>query len=129
MCLVVVTSCANGNNLSAKCDPAVSARDNFSAEVNALWAIRSAEIDATDKVLDKEYQDCLSAPQKFLRIHKNYFGVKYLKCEEYVSDNKVPRVGTIEMTHIATKMYMVVTNNPECFKPEEVVEAQIQLGN
>ena len=127
-CLLLLTGCSSGNQLNALCDPAVLATENFSAEIERLWIIRSSEIDDDDAKLNEELKECFANPKEFLRNNETSWGYQSPSCDEYASFNKVPRISTSEMDSNFKKMYMVIVNNQACFSPEDVVEAQLKLG-
>jgi hypothetical protein len=125
--LATLTACSNGNSLSAQCESAISARDNFSAEVSRLWEIQNSETRAFNEPIYAKYSECLEDPDTFIRTNLTPNGFKFASCERWKNFNdREPRT-TNEIYDNLTKMYMIISNNQSCFTPEEVVEAQLQL--
>lgn len=125
--LVTLTACSNGNALNAQCESAISARDNFSAEVNRLWEIVVTESRAFNEPIYSKYSDCLEDPDTFIRTNLTPNGFKFASCERWRDFNDSEPRNTDEINNSFIKMYMVVSNNQSCFTPEEVVEAQLKL--
>ena len=125
--LATLTACSNGNALNAQCESAISARDNFSAEVNRLWEIEIAETRAFNEPIYSKYSECLEDPDTFIRTNLTPNGFKFASCEKWKDFNDSEPRNTDEINENFIKMYMVVSNNQSCFTPEEVVEAQLKL--
>jgi hypothetical protein len=124
--LATLTACSNGNALNAQCESAISARDNFSAEVNRLWEIEIAETRAFNEPIYSKYSECLEDPDTFIRTNTP-LGFKFASCERWRDYYDHEPRNTDEINNNFIKMYMVVSNNQSCFTPEEVVEAQLKL--
>ena len=128
-----ITACSTGNSVSAQCVSAISARDNYDAEIRRLWAIRSAEISAHNEAIYTKYSECIEAPDTFLRNNLNSAGFEFRTCERYRDFNDITGYdatrGTAATDDNFKKMYMVISNNQSSFTPEEVVEAQLKLRN
>jgi len=125
--LATLTACSDGNSLSAQCESATSARDNFYAEVNRLWEIEIAETRAFNEPIYSKYSECLVDPDTFIRTNLTPNGFKFASCERWRDFNDREPRNTDEINNNFVKMYLVVTNNQACFTPEEVVEAQLAL--
>ena len=125
--LVTLTACSNGSALNAQCESAISARDNFSAEVNRLWEIVIVETRAFNEPIYSKYSECLEDPDTFIRTNLTPNGFKFASCERWRDFNDSEPRNTDEINNNFIKMYMVVSNNQSCFTPEEVVEAQLKL--
>lgn len=125
--LAALTACSNGNALNAQCESAISARDNFSAEVNRLWEIVITESRAFNDSIYSKYSECLEDPDTFIRTNLKPNGFKFASCERWRDFNDSEPRNTDEINNNFIKMYMVVSNNQSCFTPEEVVEAQLKL--
>ena len=125
--LAALTACSNGNALNAQCESAISARDNFSAEVNRLWEIVITESRAFNDSIYSKYSECLEDPDTFIRTNLKPNGFKFASCERWRDFNDSEPRNTDEINDNFIKMYMVVSNNQSCFTPEEVVEAQLKL--
>ena len=125
--LAALTACSNGNALNAQCESAISARDNFSAEVNRLWEIVITESRAFNDSIYSKYSECLEDPDTFIRTNLTPNGFKFASCERWRDFNDSEPRNTDEINNNFIKMYMVVSNNQSCFTPEEVVEAQLKL--
>ena len=125
--LAALNACSNGNALNAQCESAISARDNFSAEVNRLWEIVITESRAFNDSIYSKYSECLEDPDTFIRTNLTPNGFKFASCERWRDFNDSEPRNTDEINNNFVKMYMVVSNNQSCFTPEEVVEAQLKL--
>ena len=125
--LVTLTACSNGSALNAQCESAISARDNFSAEVNRLWEIVITETRAFNEPIYSKYSECLEDPDTFIRTNLTPNGFKFASCERWRDFNSREPRNTDEINNNFIKMYMVVSNNQSCFTPEEVAEAQLKL--
>ena len=125
--LVTLTACSNGKALNAQCESAISARDNFSAEVNRLWEIEITETRTFNEPIYSKYSECLEDPDTFIRTNLTPNGFKFASCERWRDFNSREPRNTDEINNNFIKMYMVVSNNQSCFTPEEVVEAQLKL--
>ena len=125
--LVTLTACSNGSALNAQCESAISARDNFSAEVNRLWEIVITETRAFNEPIYSKYSECLEDPDTFIGTNLTPNGFKFASCERWRDFNSREPRNTDEINNNFIKMYMVVSNNQSCFTPEEVVEAQLKL--
>jgi len=126
--LAALTGCSNGNSLNAQCASAISARDNFSAEVSRQWEIEKSETRDFNEPIYAKYSECLEDADTFLATNLTPNGLlQYESCERWKSSNDHEPRATDEIYDNLTKMYMIVSNNQSCFTPEEVVEAQLQL--
>lgn len=125
--LATLTACSNGNGRNAQCDSAISARDNFFAEVNRLWEIEITKTRAFNEPIYSKYSECLEDPDTFIGTNLTPNGFKFASCERWREFNSREPRNTDEINNNFIKMYMVVSNNQSCFTPEEVVEAQLKL--
>ena len=129
--LILVTACSR-TGISAQCKLAEDAHSLYSQEILANEKVISEEINRKEIRVNLDYQKCLSDPELFEGISGP--GKKFswfATCDEWYEDNllKARYVNPKANSSSLEKMQLVVVNNPECFTPQQVVEAQFYLRN